>query len=110
MQPAEGEIHAAHILIMYQGSERAPANITRTKEEAYATAVDLLQQLEEGADFAELATQYSDCPSAQKGGDLGIFGRGQMVPAFEEAAFGLQPGQVSEIIETPFGYHIILRK
>ncbi|HOX85165.1 MAG TPA: peptidyl-prolyl cis-trans isomerase [bacterium] len=108
-QPAEGEIHAAHILIMYQGAERADSTITRTKEEALVLATEVLTQIQQGGDFAELAKQYSDCPSGDKGGDLGIFGAGQMVAEFENAAFALTAGQVSEVVETPFGYHIIKR-
>ncbi len=105
----EGEIHAAHILIMYRGAYRAPAYITRSKEEALATAQDLLQRLKEGADFTQLARNYSDCPSAKRGGDLGFFGRGQMVKEFEDAAFSLKKGRISGVVETPFGYHIIKR-
>ena len=68
---------------------------------------DIKKQLDEGADFAELARANSACPSGQRGGDLGPFGRGQMVPPFEEAAFALQPGEVSGIVPTQFGNHII---
>jgi parvulin-like peptidyl-prolyl isomerase/Tfp pilus assembly protein PilF len=71
-------------------------------------AVQLRQQLLEGADFALLAEEYSiDTGSAAEGGSLGWFGRGRMVPAFEEAAFSLQPGELSDIVETQFGFHII---
>lgn len=98
---------ASHILIAYEGALSAEADITRTKEEALALAQDVRQQLETGADFVELATRYSSGPSAAQGGSLGTFGRGDMVPAFEEAAFTLETGELSEPIETPFGYHII---
>ena len=66
-------------------------------------------ELESGGDFAALARQHSDCGSAQAGGDLGAFGRGQMVKAFEEAAFALGVGDTSVVVETPFGFHIIRR-
>jgi len=66
------------------------------------------KQLEGGADFAELAKQHSDCPSAQQGGSLGMFKRGMMVKPFEDAAFAQEVGKVGEIVETQFGYHLIL--
>ena len=72
-------------------------------------ALDLKAKLDAGSDFAELARSHSDCPSARKGGDLGSFGRGQMVPAFEKSAFEMTVGQVSDVVETDFGYHIIQR-
>lgn len=106
-EPAE--IEAAHILIMYQGSNRAPASITRSKEEARALAEDILKQIKDGADFAEMAKKYSDGPSGPRGGKLGPFGRGAMVKPFEDAAFALKKGKVSGIVETPFGFHIIKR-
>jgi parvulin-like peptidyl-prolyl isomerase len=92
---------------MYQGSARSSA--TRSKEEARTEIEDLAKQIGDGADFAELARTHSDCPSGRKGGDLGTFGRGQMVPAFENAAFSMDVGQVSGVIETEFGYHLIKR-
>ncbi len=64
-------------------------------------------QLKKGADFAKLAMENSDCPSSKNGGDLGFFTRGQMVKPFEDAAYGLKPGQTSKIVQTQFGYHII---
>lgn len=84
-------IQASHILV-------------DTKEEAEA----LLQQLKDGADFAELAKEHSkDEGSAIQGGDLGIFGRGRMVQEFEEAAYSLEVGELSDVVESEFGYHII---
>lgn len=101
------QISASHILLMYAGSERSSA--TRSKDEAQAQIADIERQLREGGDFAALARAHSDCGSAQAGGDLGGFGRGQMVKAFEDAAFGLGVGDTSGVVETPFGFHIINR-
>ena len=100
-------VRASHILLMYQGSARSTA--TRSKAEAEQQINDLKTQVEGGTDFAELAKAHSDCPSGQKGGDLGQFGRGQMVPEFETAAFGMEVGQVSDVVVTSFGYHLIQR-
>jgi hypothetical protein len=76
--------------------------------EARAKAERVLAEARsEGADFTEIATNESEGPSAGDGGELGEFGRGEMVPEFEEAAFALQPGEISDIVETQFGYHII---
>ncbi len=101
------QVSAAHILLMYKGAMRSEA--TRSKDEALALIEDLQKQLADGADFAELAKAHSDCPSGQRGGELGAFGRGQMVPEFESAAFDLDVGGTSEIVETAFGYHLIHR-
>ena len=101
------QVRASHILLMYAGSTRSTA--TRTKAEAAAKIRDLATELAGGADFAELAARHSDCPSAKRGGDLGLFGRGQMVRPFEDAVFALGVGQVSGVVETDFGYHLIRR-
>lgn len=101
------QIRASHILLMYQGSMRSSAS--RSKAEALDSINALKAELAAGGDFAALARQHSDCPSGEEGGDLGQFPRGAMVREFDEAAFGLQPGQVSDVVETPFGYHLIHR-
>lgn len=74
---------------------------------ARAVIDSIYQRLMAGADFAQLATEHSDCASSQQGGDLGMFKRGMMVKPFEDAAFKLSVGEISEVIETQFGYHII---
>lgn len=76
-------------------------------EQAKAKAEDVLNQVKAGGDFAELAKKYSQDSSASNGGDLGLFGKGQMVTEFENAAFGLDVGQVSGVVKTKYGYHII---
>ncbi len=102
------EVHAAHVLISYKGAERASDKVTRTKEEAKAEADKILKEIKENPEnFSELAKKYSDGPSAEKGGDLGFFGKGQIAQAFEKAAFSLEKNQISNVVETEFGYHII---
>lgn len=100
---------AKHILVMYAGSMRAPQGVTRTKEEALARAQEALARCRAGEEFEALAREYSDGPSAPQGGDLGEFNKGVMTPAFDAATFACEVGDVSEIVETPFGYHIIYR-
>jgi peptidyl-prolyl cis-trans isomerase C len=85
-------IEASHILV-------------ETDQEAFK----LLEQLNEGADFGALAIAHSKCPSSNSGGDLGIFGRGQMVKPFEDAAFALDIDKISQPVQTQFGWHIIQR-
>ena len=94
------DIRASHILRNTDG---------RSKDDALKEIEDLKAQIDDGANFAELAEEHSDCPSGSGGGDLGEFGRGMMVKPFEEAAFGLDVDAISEPVETDFGYHLILR-
>lgn len=104
------KVKARHILIRFKDSPVPvrPDQKDLTKEEALAKAQTLKKQIEGGADFAELAKKESDdSGSGANGGDLGAFGRGQMVPPFEEAAFSLPVGKVSDPVESQFGYHVI---
>ena len=81
---------------------------SKASEEAKLAEMKAIQdRLNQGADFASLAMEVSDCPSKERGGDLGFFSRGMMVKPFEEAAFALNAGQVSPIVQTEFGYHLI---
>ena len=72
-----------------------------------ADCATLKKQIEEGADFAELAKVHSKCPSGAQGGDLGTFGRGQMVPEFDQVAFSAPVGEVQGPVKTQFGYHLL---
>ena len=99
----QGEsVSASHVLIKIDPSDDEAAKAAKRER-----IEGLRKQLQEGADFAEIAKANSDCPSATSGGDLGTFGKGQMVPAFEDAAFTQPVGSVGEVVETQFGYHLI---
>lgn len=102
-----GSVKASHILITWEGAERANPAISRTKEEAEAKANELLEEAKK-ADvvFAELARDNSDGPSAPRGGDLGYFQEGVMTPKFNDFAFGNDVGYIG-LVETEFGYHIV---
>ena len=96
------QVQASHILIKVD-SKADDAQKTEARNK-----IDKIQKkLQKGEDFAALAKEFSQCPSNAKGGDLGYFRRGQMVPAFEQTAFALKPGTISDIVETNFGYHLI---
>jgi peptidyl-prolyl cis-trans isomerase C len=95
-------VRASHIL--FRVAENADE---ATKKKTLAEAQSVLKQARSGADFGELAKKYSADGSAQQGGDLNFFTHGQMVPEFDKAAFALKPGEISDIVTTQFGYHII---
>ena len=104
------EIKASHILISYKGADRADSDISRSKDEAKTEAERLRKLIvEENSDFAEIAQKHSDGPSSSKGGDLGKFKFEVMAKPFSEAAFDLNVGEVSEVVETGFGFHVIKR-
>lgn len=95
------QVRASHILFTTAGSDEA------AKKKARASAEAVLKQARSGKDFAALAKQHSTDGSASQGGDLGFFEKERMVPEFSAAAFALQPGQISDLVESQFGYHII---
>jgi peptidyl-prolyl cis-trans isomerase C len=98
----EPQVKASHILIGVDATASA-----EVKQKAKEKAEALLKEIKGGKDFAEAAKANSTCPSKEQGGDLGFFGKGQMVPQFEQAAFAMKPGEISTVVETQFGYHII---
>jgi len=97
------QVRASHILIIVEDQ-----NNDQQKQEALEKIKNIQQKLQDGEDFAALAREYSEGPSSAQGGDLGFFQRGQMVKPFEEAAFAMEAGEVSDIVETTFGYHLIV--
>jgi len=96
------KVRASHILIK---SEADTDPVSKDERRKKLEAVK--KRIENGEDFAALAREFSQCPSAEKGGDLGFFERGNMVKPFEDAAFSMKPGEVSDIVVTPFGFHLI---
>src|SRR6185436_7637270 len=93
------QVRASHILLKTEGKDDAAVK---------KQAEDLLAKVKAGADFAQLATKFSeDDVSKTKGGDLDFFPKGQMVPEFDQAAFAMKPGEISDLVKTQYGYHII---
>jgi parvulin-like peptidyl-prolyl isomerase len=103
-------VRASHILIAHDEA-KAPPREKRDQYEARRLALKVRREAAApGADFAALARQYSDDrESAERGGDVGKFARGTQVPKFEQIAFGLGVGEISDVVETPFGFHVIKR-
>jgi peptidyl-prolyl cis-trans isomerase C len=96
------QVRASHVLVRVEPTADAAA-----KKKARAEIDAVLKQAKSGADFGKLAQQHSQDGSASQGGDLGYFPKGQMVPEFDKASFGLKPGQISDVVTTQFGYHVI---
>ena len=104
------EVSASHILISFKGADRADSKITRSKQAAKKEAERIRGLiLNQGKDFAEMAKAHSDGPSGPKGGDLGNFKFEVMAKPFSEAAFALEVDEISEVVETGFGFHVIKR-
>jgi NIMA-interacting peptidyl-prolyl cis-trans isomerase 1 len=111
---ADGKIRASHLLVKHRDSRRPSSwketNITRTKEEAIELLKGYEQQIKSGqTTLGELAKSESDCSSSRKNGDLGFFGKNMMQKEFENAAFALKPGEMSGIVDTDSGVHLIER-
>jgi peptidyl-prolyl cis-trans isomerase NIMA-interacting 1 len=102
-------VGAKHILISFAGAEHAIAGVTRSETEARALADDVAKRAKAGEDWNALAQNTDEPGSKETGGDLGKFGRGQMVKSFEAAAFALAIGQISDVVKSPFGFHVIQR-
>jgi NIMA-interacting peptidyl-prolyl cis-trans isomerase 1 len=103
-------IIAQHILVAYAGAKRAPKGIARSKADAKARAAEALAKVRSGTPFEDVVKQYSDdAGSLDRMGSVGKFHRADMDPAFSAAAFALKPGSVSDVVETPFGFHVIKR-
>ncbi len=110
----DGKIRAAHLLVKHKDSRRPSSwkeqNITRSKEDAIDILKRHQEQINSGStSLGDLAVSESDCSSARKRGDLGFFGKGQMQKEFEDAAFALKPGEMSGIVQTASGVHLIQR-
>merc|ERR1739848_389511 len=112
------KVQVLHLLVKHNKSRnpkswKSPNGITISKDQAIQQLAQFRQQIENSVDqkkaFEMLASQESDCSSAKRGGDLGMFGRNQMQKPFEEASFNLKPGQLSQIVDTDSGVHIIFR-
>jgi hypothetical protein len=107
-QPSK--VGAKHILVMHDESASKPDNIHRSRAEAFKRAQEVLLKIRGGADFGEMVKEFTDEPGGvERNGDLGVFERGTMVKPFADAAFALKVGEVSEVVETKYGFHIIKR-
>lgn len=112
------KVQVMHLLVKHSKSRnpkswKCPEGISMSKDDALAKLDGFRQQVASSSDirkaFEMLASQESDCSSAKRGGDLGMFGRGQMQKPFEEASFNLKPGELSQIVDTESGVHILFR-
>lgn len=104
------KVGAKHLVVMHRESAGNKGEITRTREDAKARAQEALKRVRSGEDFEKVVAVYSDEPGAgERGGDLGTFGRGAMVKPFSDAVFAMKVGEISEVVETVFGFHVIKR-
>lgn len=107
-EPAK--VTVKHVLVKYKGSKRAPETVTRSREEACLRAQEARTKLEGGVSFGDVVKEYSEEPgAATREGSLGAIGRAEVASPFADAAFELGPGEVSHVVETDFGFHVIQR-
>ncbi len=103
------KVHGRHVLIRFKGAKKAGPEIKRSADQAKKLAVEVQQKLSQGGDFAAIVKKYSEDASKARGGDIGEVGRGLLAPAFEDALFALKVGELSTVVETEFGFHVIQR-
>ncbi|MBM4089582.1 MAG: hypothetical protein FJ276_09155 [Planctomycetes bacterium] len=103
------KVGVKHVLVRYWGAKRAPLHIARTRSEARERISECQQRLEQGESFSDLVREYSECPSRHKDGDLGVVNVADMDEEFGKAALEREIGNTSRIVETPYGFHIVLR-
>ncbi len=109
-EPPPDAVAAQHVLVAYKGAKGAPRTITRSKAEAKKRAEEVAAKAKSGADFATLVAEYSDDPgSKDRMGSVGKFTREKMTKPFSDAAFALAVGEISDVVETEFGFHVIKR-
>jgi len=107
-EPAK--IAAQHLLVQYQGAKTAKVHIVRFRDEACLRAMQARDEVRAGADFTDVVKKYSDEPGAEtQAGSLGTIERKDVVPPFADAAFELHPRELSDVVETEFGFHVIMR-
>ncbi len=109
-KPVPDAVAAQHVLVAYKGAKGAPKTITRSKADAKKRAEEVVAKAKSGADFTALVAEYSDDPgSKQRMGSVGKFTRDKMVKPFSDAAFALGVDEVSDVVESEFGFHVIKR-
>lgn len=102
-------VTVSHILVKYDGAKSPKAGVSRSRGEGCLRASEAQRKLGQGADFTALVGEYSDSPGANRDGALGSVHRADLEQAFADAAFQLERGQMSDVVETPFGFHVIVR-
>jgi peptidyl-prolyl cis-trans isomerase SurA len=108
-EPTEERYAATHVLIAYAGASKAAAHIGRSKEEASLLAREILGKARKGESLESLAREYSDGGTAPRGGGIGVYRTGTMMPSFEAAVASVPVGEIPDVVETPFGFHIVRR-